>query len=185
MSTNKSKASTWGEVIKADIMNIKQRLTAVEVQIQALQQSGNGNFSMGTNNGISSHPIFGTVGDMTMQGNEFFSAYQSPSNSKDNWVQDLVDSTYAIKTATIAVKGYTSALQNAGLSGDQKKLLKELAEIELAAGKALSAIQLINVAMGTANPVKAAFTLIMAGGFAASGAVSASKISGEQTKDVS
>jgi hypothetical protein len=101
-----------------------------------------------------------------------------------SFTQDLVEATYAIKTATIAMRGYTMLIGQAGLSKDQKAMIRELEYAMMATMKAAQAIMLLMKSQAIAELMsgpltwKGAMDLAIIGGYSASSLAYSSKIVG-------
>lgn len=90
--------------IKQDILDIKSRLTIIETKLQEM--------------GAITTPE-GTEG----LGGETIGEGKVP---RGTGVQDLVQATYTIRTASTAMRGYLMLLKQANLSTDQKQMIREL-----------------------------------------------------------
>lgn len=92
----------------------------------------------------------------------------------------LVQATYAIRTASIAMRGYLMLLDQAGLSKDQKKLIMEVEQSLMAIMKLAQAVRILQgiMKLGSLTSPEGIFDLILMGGFASSSVAYGSKVQG-------
>ena len=92
----------------------------------------------------------------------------------------LVQATYAIRTASNAMRGYLMLLDQAGLSKDQKKLIMEVENSLMAIMKLAQAVRILQgiMKLGSLSSPEGIFDLILMGGFASSSVAYGSKVQG-------
>ena len=92
----------------------------------------------------------------------------------------LVQATYAIRTASNAMRGYLMLLDQAGLSKDQKKLIMEVENSLMAIMKLAQAVRILQgiMKLGSLTSPEGIFDLILMGGFASSSVAYGSKVQG-------
>lgn len=92
----------------------------------------------------------------------------------------LVQATYAIRTASNAMRGYLMLLDQAGLSKDQKKLIMEVENSLMAIMKLAQAVRILQgiMKLGSLTSPEGIFNLILMGGFASSSVAYGSKVQG-------
>lgn len=97
--------------------------------------------------------------------------------SKD-YTESLVQATYAIRTLSIAMRGYLQLVDQLGLSKDQKKMIREVENVMMMIMKLVQVVGMASTIIDVAeeNYPKALLTLIMMGGFAASSGAYASHV---------
>jgi hypothetical protein len=162
-------SSSWATMIKGEIIDLKLRMTALEAAIREASGAVSGTKEFGGEVDESGFP----TGPVKLIG--FDKDIKSTA-------QELVEATYTIKSAAIAMRGYLMLLDQAGLSRDQKKMIREIEYGMMMVMKLAQTIKILmtaelfsRAAMG--DPT--AFLQIgIAGGYLASSLAYGSKVSG-------
>jgi hypothetical protein len=142
--------------IKADILDLKQRVTILETLVKSL-------------NG-------GTPLPKTGKGSKDDEDGEGKSKIGMN-TQMLVQATYAIRETTTAMRGYLMLLDQMNLSRDQKKAIKQIEDMSMTVLKIASAVKLAMAAVTmSANPAMGVLNMALAGGMMASSVAFANKI---------
>lgn len=157
----------WAGMIKSEIIDLKIRLDSVERQLNEL--------------GYKSSP--------EGEGKDIYSR-DSIFDREADWSQrdkleamDLVKATYSIREATKAMRGYLMLLDQAGLSKEQKKMVRDLEYAMMMIMKAATALNLLLkmqqlMAAGALGPSGILMYGIFAGGSMAASVAYGSKLSG-------
>jgi hypothetical protein len=168
-------AKEWALQIKADILDLKSRVTILEAKISTMEHvptpegtTGLGGKELKAESGDISD-LMGSMGD-------------SPSSNSDSTVDkagiDLAKATGLIRESAVAFRGYGLLLDQFGLSRDQKKLIQQIMDTMMMVMKLITAIKIAKLAMSTiaggATPLGIFYTVI-AGGMTASSLGYASK----------
>ena len=148
--------------MKQEIIELKIRLSAIEAQLKDMGAEATPSKQETDESGFPSGPY--KLKGFGEEGGDF--------------TADLVHATYTIRTAATAFRGYMMLLDQAGLSKDQKKMVRELEYGAMMAMKAMVAIQLFNTARAATGDPTAIFALIAGGGSLAASAAFGSKLQG-------
>lgn len=163
--------NSWAEHIKADILNLKMRVTALETQVNAMKEG-----MLGSNTStVKSAGSSGTGSSLEKLSGG------SDSKGNTNFEQlslDLAKVTYSIRTAETAAKGYLMLIGQMGLSADQKAIVRDLENINMAVMKTMATIKMLQLALASTNPYMMAFYLFSAGGTLAASVAYGNKVSG-------
>jgi hypothetical protein len=160
---------------------LKMRGTALEATVGSVKEGLVGGGSGSVSNVSKSAQIEKFYGDLsTGEGvDKFFDKYLS--SGKSNFQQmslDLAQATYSIRTAETAAKGYLMVVGQLGLSADQKAMVRDLEQINMAVMKVMATIKMLQLALASTNPYMMAFYLFSAGGTAAASLAYGNKVSG-------
>lgn len=159
---------SWGIMIKQEIIDLKIRMSAIEAQLKDMgaQTTPSGGISTGGGRG---RDVFGH-GETSIFDRE---AEWDEAHQRDT-TTDLVHATYTIRSASTAMRGYMMMVDQAGLSKDQKKMIREMEYTAMMALKAATAIQYAAKAMELAQagtltgPLGAMYAVLTGGSIAAS-----------------
>jgi hypothetical protein len=164
--------NSWAEQIKADILNLKMRVTALETQVNAMKEgmlgSNTSTVKSAGSSGTGSSSLEKLSGGADSKGNTNF----------EQMSLDLAKVTYSIRTAETAAKGYLMLLGQMGLSADQKAMVRDLENINMAVMKTMATIKMLQLALASTNPYMMAFYLFSAGGTLAASVAYGNKVSG-------
>ena len=153
-------AMSWAAIIKADIIDIKIRMSAIEAKLDEL--------------GAKATP------DKAPEAKED-TGFGSGEEKTGDSSMDLVHATYTIRTASTSMRGYLMLLDQAGLNKDQKRMIRELEYGMMMINKAATSIKLFMLAQATlaagAGPLGMAY-LVFAGGTTAASMAYGMKLSG-------
>jgi hypothetical protein len=164
--------NSWAEQIKADILNLKMRVTALETQVNAMKEG-----MLGSN--TSTVKSAGSTGTGSSSLEKLSGGADSKGNTNfEQMSLDLAKVTYSIRTAETAAKGYLMLLGQMGLSADLKSLVRDLENINMAVMKTMATIRMLQLALATTSPYMMAFYLLSAGGTAAASLAYMNKVSG-------
>jgi hypothetical protein len=119
--------SEWAMMIKQEIIDIKIRLTALESKLENIA----GKPLEDIKAGVPSEGI----------GPEVAGRAYTPTVA-----EELVEATYTIRQASMAMRGYLMLLDEAGLNKDQKKMVKELEEAMMMMMKLMTTIRMLQLA---------------------------------------
>jgi hypothetical protein len=154
--------------IKADILDLKQRVTILETLVKSL----NGGTPIPT-------ATKGSTGEGGVAGSSSSSSGGSSGGGQIVGMntQLLVQATYAIRETTTAMRGYLMLLDQMNISRDQKKAIKQIEDMSMTVLKIASAVKLAMAALTTAaNPAMGVLNMALAGGMMASSVAFANKI---------
>ena len=155
--------SEWGAMIKAELVDLKVRVTALEEHLTALSHGA----GESTPSGVTGETPIG----------------EGPSPSETiSMAEQLKEATYTIRQATTSMRGYMMLLDQMGLSKDQKKMIKQMEETMMMIMKIMTTIRIMSLAieaattpaMGPYAPLYALF----AGGTMAASMAYGSKLTG-------
>jgi len=144
---------TWAQMIKAEIVELKIRMSAIESKLSEMGIEGT------------------AVRPPEAVGERIEGAF-ARGEDLDTTTRDLVKATYVIRSTAVAMRGYLMLLDQAGLSRNQKEMVRELEYIMMAAMKAAQTIKLLILAYQTMAAAEAVtpmgvFYLALAGGVGA------------------
>lgn len=193
MSFNWDKQSfpLWKDKVSYELIELRQQVSLLAVQIKAMQQggAGGGSSSVATVGGGSSRRSVSVrplsdyemqEGQMTLTGE--LATVGSEEGEEEDSTNNIKQSSYAIQQATIAMRGYLMLLQQLGLSKDQKKMISELQTAMMMVMKIAATISVVQGLMelsatGGLDPT-AWIQIVMAGGYASSSLAYGSKTVG-------
>jgi hypothetical protein len=171
-------AREWALQIKADILDLKSRVTILEAKIATMTTvptpegtTGLGGKELKSESGDISD-LMGSMGD-------------APSSSSiDDMGMDLTKATAAIRETAVAFRGYGLLLDQFGLSRDQKRAMQQIMDLTMVIMKAVAAIRIMEGITEITSPA-GIFKLLIGGGMLASGFGYGSKMSAITTSEVS
>lgn len=187
MSFNWDKQSfpTWKDKVQFELIEIRQQIAALSIQIKQAKLS-----SSGEDSGESAGSTASKQGAITSDF-EDVRTFISDADAQESYdatlgkisdieassptgfnTEDIKQSTYSIQSATIAMRGYLMLLGEAGLSKDQKKMIAQLETAMMMVMKIAATVQIaagvIKLAMSEGLDPRGWVQVIMGGGFAAS-----------------
>jgi hypothetical protein len=112
-----SSKDKWSKGIKEEIIDMKLEITALKAQIKAMGAPV-----------PEAKAMRGSNPYRNIYGNESIfdrGSIWKDQNSKD-YIDGMVKATYSIREASTAMRGYMMLLDQAGLSRDQKKMVKDV-----------------------------------------------------------
>jgi hypothetical protein len=149
MTYEKRMGGSFGANIKAELMEFRARLDAMEAQLKTM---GSGGSSSGGQSGISETTTETDVGSVSV-GDTSSQGVKATSDEVDNatsniksYTDSVVDATYLIREASVAMRGYGMLLDQMGLSKDQKKLIHDMEETMMMVYKVIQTLRLLEAA---------------------------------------
>jgi hypothetical protein len=179
--------SSWAQMIKAEIIELKIRMSALEAKLAEVSQAGGPSTTTQSPHDVSDIRELTPTSFTHEKGTEALTdieqVAQLSGKDREDLMKDFVEFTSQARMATISMRGYIMLLDQAGLSKDSKKALRQIQEIMLAVQKAIVTIKLFSEALlipmmaGTAIEPLNVLMLLMAGGTMAGSMAYTSKVS--------
>jgi transcriptional regulator of aromatic amino acid metabolism len=179
---------SWSKGIKAEIIDMKLRITGLEALVKTLgapvasAQSGKGQ-SAASMDKIYNEYVDESVDELTEQAT-------SKYTGNNEYLDNMVRASYSIREASTAMRGYLMLLDQAGLNKDQKKMIRDLENGMMSVMKFANALKyalelkkmwdMAQLAGGAIGPQGIIMAIIGGGAMAASLAFG-SKVSGGNT----
>lgn len=188
-----SRQGSWSDMIKADILDLKSRLDAIEQRLDQLgvgatgegSQGGEGTTIQGTpaegepalpefgKEGATEEPPYpeGRMGAIMEDGN---------GGDGDGDGTDFTKGYMSLRMAAVAARGYFSLLSEMGLDPNQARMVRQLEDTMMAVQKTVTTIRMAMMAINMIqdeDPMGWAM-LAVSGGFMASSLFYASRVQG-------
>jgi hypothetical protein len=113
----------WSKGIKQELIDMKLKITALEAQVKALgapvPETTSGKGPKISYDKIYDEYVNQSVDDLTEE-------ITAPYKGSSEYVDSMVKASYSIREASTAMRGYLMLLDQAGLSKDQKKMIRDL-----------------------------------------------------------
>jgi len=176
--------NTFGQNIKAEIMEFRGRLDSLEAQMRTLAQ---GSGTANVNPSITEEPDENPDGSGDFIDGKFYKDIEPETENVKNYSEEVMKATYLLHEAATAVRGYGQLLTEMGLSKDQKKMVHELEEGMMMALKFASMLRLLLKAQEEFDVAEAAgeamgplgyLEIILAGGMGAASMSYGMKLTG-------
>lgn len=163
----------WKDKVDYELMEIRMHITSLEAQLKGGGRGG------GTGGGKGATSDFTDISQFGFNKEEAVSKLTDIEEEEvegKSYTDMLVEQTYALKTATIAAKGYLMLLDQMGLSKDQKHMVRDLEYGMMAIMKGAQAVMIGKGIMEAAslNPM----AILTFGGYVAGSVAYSSKLSG-------
>ena len=174
----------WTNTIDTNLLQIHMDLAVIAARLNILQGGTRGAGGTQAGQPLEEGPE-GRTGE-EVEG-QFYPDVEPAESTEQLGTQTagLVQATYAIRTATIAMRGYLMLLDQMHLSRDQKKMIMELQNVMMMVMKLMQVIRLLQAVSAAGGLMSgdpmAIFDLILAGGFGASSIAYGRKIGGSGT----
>lgn len=173
----------WTNTIDTNLLQIHMDLAVIAARLNILQGGTRGAGGTQAGQPLEEGPE-GRTGE-EVEGQFYPDVGPAETTEPTTNTETLVQATYAIRTATIAMRGYLMLLDQMGLSKDQKKLIMELQGTMMMVMKLMQVIRLLQAVSAAGGLMSgdpmAIFDLILAGGFGASSIAYGRKIGGSGT----
>jgi hypothetical protein len=151
--TYEKSGNSFGKNVKAELMEFRARISAIEAQIKTISSGGgSGAVSGGTGessgegpSGASGEYVDGTFYKDVEPSAKAEEIGKATDNIK-SYTDSVVDATYLIREASISMRGYGMLLDQMGISKDQKKMVKEMEEAMMMVHKAIQTLHLLEAA---------------------------------------
>ena len=139
--TYEKKGGTFGQNIKAEMMEFRGRLDAIESLLKTMGSGG----STGTSTSTGTVEFGGEVGEDAFPTGPVEVKEAAAENVK-SYSQSVMEATYLVREATISVRGYGMLLDQMGLSRDQKRMVHQIEEGMMMVHKFIQAMKLLQAA---------------------------------------
>ena len=169
----------WTNTIDTNLLQIHMDLAVIAARLNILQGGTRGAGGTQAGQPLEEGPE-GRTGE-EVEG-QFYPDVEPAESTEQLGTQTagLVQATYAIRTATIAMRGYLMLLDQMHLSRDQKKMIMELQNVMMMVMKAAQVLRILEMVSkgleaGTLGTM-GIFDVILMGGFGAASIAYGSKI---------